>query len=100
MYTLHIEHPISDFALWAGAFARFAPLRRSAGVRGAAVRRPVDDAHFVVIDLDFDTVDDATRFQEILRSRIWADPVSSPALDGDPVTRILATEDMPDPTPR
>ncbi len=93
MYTLHIEHPITDFDVWSAAFARFAPLRESAGVRSHAVRRPVDDPHYVSVDLDFDTAEDAESFLQTLRSRVWANPSASPALAGDPITRILVTEE-------
>lgn len=92
MYTLHIEHPITDFEIWSAAFARFAPLRESAGVLSHTVRRPVDDPRYVSIDLDFDTADDAAAFLQTLRSRVWANPSASPALAGAPSTRILVIE--------
>ena len=103
MYTLHIEHPITDFDVWRQAFARFAPLRLAAGVRSHSVRRPVDDPRYVSIDLDFDTTAGAEAFLQTLRTRVWASPDSSPALAGDPVTRILVTEEAgccPGDTPR
>ena len=68
MPTLHIEHAISDFATWTTAFGRFEEVRRSAGVRGQCVRRPIDDDHYVVIDLDFDTADEAAAMLDILRT--------------------------------
>lgn len=93
MFTLHIEHPVTDFATWQAAFARFEQLRQQAGVRSYAVRRPVDDPRYVSIDLDFETGDQAEGFLQILRTRVWASPASSPALVGDPITRVLVTED-------
>lgn len=93
MNTLRIEHPITDYAVWKQAFDRFAGLRQEAGVRGHHVRRPVDDPHHVVIDLDFDTADQASRFLAILQTRVWSTPANSPALAGDPVTQILVTEE-------
>ncbi|WP_091706913.1 hypothetical protein [Microbacterium sp. cf046] len=93
MYTLHIEHPITDFDAWRGAFTRFAPLRSAAGVRSCTVRRPVDDPHYVSVDLDFDTPAGAEAFLQTLRTRVWSTPDNSPALAGDPITRILATEE-------
>jgi hypothetical protein len=47
MVTLLIEHAISDFATWCGAFDRFAEARRDAGVTAEHVLRPVDDPHYV-----------------------------------------------------
>jgi hypothetical protein len=89
MVILHIEHPISDFTVWAAAFTGFADRRRQSGVRGERVSRPIDDEHYVVIDLDFDSADQASRFLEFLRSEVWANPQRSPALAGSPSTRIL-----------
>ncbi len=89
MATLHIEHAITDFETWKGAFDRFGEFREQSGVRGHQIRRPADDRHYVVIDLDFDTVGEAQRFLEFLRTRVWSSPDNAPALAGAPQTRIL-----------
>jgi hypothetical protein len=91
MATLHIEHPITSFTDWEAAFKRFAAMRARAGVRRQQVQRPVDDAHYVVVDLDFDTVEEAEGFLSVLKERVWSSRESSPALAGDPQTRILET---------
>jgi hypothetical protein len=92
MNTLRIEHPISDFSVWRRAFDAVSGARTEAGVRAYRVHRPADDSHFVLIDLDFDTSEAATAFLGFLRSRIWSSPASSPALAGEPVTRVLTVE--------
>ena len=89
MNTLHIEHPIADFATWSAAFDRFADIRARSGVLGQRVQRPVDDERYVVIDLDFATADEARRFLGFLETTVWASRDSSPALAGRPLTRIL-----------
>lgn len=89
MTTLHIEHAISDFDLWLAAFERFADAREQAGVSAARVQRPVDDPNYVVVDLDFDTVEDAQRFLAFLQTTIWSSPENAPALVGAPQTKIL-----------
>jgi hypothetical protein len=89
MHTLHIEHAVSDLETWQAAFARMADTRRQFGVRAQAVRQPVDDDRYIVIDLDFDTEAEAEAFLEILRTRVWSIPDNSPALAGSPTTRIL-----------
>lgn len=94
MPTLHIEHAISDFDVWTTAFGRFAEMRRKAGVRDHRVRRPVDDDHFVVIDLEFDTADEARAMLELLRTKVWASPSASPALVGDAGARVLETVEV------
>lgn len=89
MVTLHIEHAITDFATWAAAFGRFAEARQNAGVRAHRVQRRVDDPLYLVIDLDFDTVESATAFRDFLHSVIWSTPDNAPALRGQPTTTVL-----------
>lgn len=89
MPTLHIEHAISNFEVWQQAFKRFERARQQAGVRSHQVRRPVDDAQYVVIDLDFATVEQAERYREFLLVNVWSSSANSPALVGAPETKIL-----------
>ena len=91
MQTLHIQHPITDFATWASAFQRFADARSQAGVRAQRVRRPVDDPNYVVIDLDFDSTDEAVAFRRFLETKVWGVEGNAPALVGSPETMILET---------
>jgi hypothetical protein len=91
MPTLHIEHPITDFDTWSAAFSRFAEIRGQAGVRSHRVQRPIDDSRYVVIDLDFETAEQAEDFLGFLKSNVWANPANAPALAGDPRTMILET---------
>lgn len=97
MNTLRIEHPITEFTVWKEAFDRFAEMRRAGGVRSHVVRRPVDDPHYVIAELDFDSVGEAEAFLELLRTRVWSTPANSPALAGAPLTRVLVTEEGPVP---
>ncbi len=86
MATLHIEHHITDFDAWASTFNRFEDARRDAGVRAYSVQRPVDDAAYVVIDLDFDTPAQAASFLDFLNTKVWT---NSPVLVGTPQTMVL-----------
>jgi hypothetical protein len=88
MTTLHIEHPVTDLAVWRAAFDRFAERRRQGGVAAERVQRPVDDDHYVVIDLDFATREQAERFLGFLQSTVWTSRDSSPARAGTPRTRL------------
>ncbi|KRE40851.1 hypothetical protein [Knoellia sp. Soil729] len=92
MHTLHIEHAITAFPTWKAAFDRFADMRAHAGVRGQRIAQPVDDDHYVVIDLDFETESAAVSFREFLQTKVWAVPESSPGLAGVPVARILVLD--------
>jgi len=93
MTTLRIEHPVGDFGTWKAAFDRFAAARKRSGVRGHRILRPVDDARYVVVDLDFQTVGEAEEYLDFLRTRIWNSPQNAPALAGTPQTRILEPAD-------
>ena len=89
MATLHIEHAITDFETWSDAFARFGEARTNAGVTSHRVQRPIDDPKYVVIDLDFETNEQAQRFLSFLKNNIWSNKANSPALAGAPQTMIL-----------
>ena len=89
MTTLHIEHAISDFDVWLKAFHRFADTRAEAGVIAHRVQRPVSEPNYVVIDLDFRTLEHAQRFLDFLRAKVWSSPDNAPALVGSPRTKIL-----------
>ncbi len=89
MSTLHIEHEITDLETWLGAFRRFEEARRGAGVRAQRVCHPTDDQNYIVVQLDFETTDEAEAFKSFLESRIWSNPDASPALKGTPRARVL-----------
>ncbi|NLG22846.1 MAG: hypothetical protein GX555_15620 [Actinomycetales bacterium] len=91
MASLHIEHPVTDLATWTPAYRRLADVRRRAGVTSESVRHPDDDDTRVVIDLEFDTTDQAHAFLQFLRSQVWAVPENSPALAGSPEVMVLET---------
>jgi len=89
MPVLHIEHEISELAVWLDAFKKFEPAREAAGVTRTEVYQPADDPNYVVINLTFENLDAATRFREFLINQIWASPNSAPALVGLPKARVL-----------
>ena len=89
MATLHIEHPISDLQTWLEAFGRFTGARREAGVLVERVHQPVDDATYIVVDLEFETVEGATKFKEFLETVVWQSRDLSPGLAGAPQARVL-----------
>jgi hypothetical protein len=98
MTTLHIEHAIKDIEMWREAFRRAAPLRAQHGVRGYDIRQPVDDEHYVTVDLTFDNAGAAEGFLVELH-KIWQTPTASPALAGTPRTRILEMVESTQPCP-
>jgi len=89
MFTLSIEHAISDFPTWKQAFDRFADARQNAGVVSHRIRRLVGDPHYLVIELEFDVQESADNFRQFLHNVVWANRDASPALVGTPASRIL-----------
>jgi hypothetical protein len=89
MPTLHIEHPISDLDTWLGAFNRFADARRDAGVTAQRICQPVDDDEYIVVQLDFRTVEAAQEFKNFLEAVVWQSKELSPGLAGTPQARVL-----------
>ena len=87
---LHIEHPITEYSTWRSAFDRFAAIRARSGVRDFRIQQPVDDPHYVVLDLDFATTAEAERFLAFLRSEVWTSAENAPALAGAPEAKVLA----------
>lgn len=89
MFTLQIEHGIKDFGMWQGAY-NADPLNRAAsGVVAERISVPLDDNHYVVVDLDFTTARAAEDFLARLHGEVWNSATSSPALAGGPKTRIV-----------
>lgn len=89
MTTLRIEHAIHEYEIWQQAFDSFAEARASAGVLSFAIRQPVDDPKYLMLDLEFDSAPAAEAFARFLHIQVWSSPASSPALAGAPQTRIL-----------
>jgi quinol monooxygenase YgiN len=86
MLTVQIEHPVPEYDKWRAAFVRDPANREASGVRRYRVYRPVDDAHFVIVELDFDDRDRAESFVTTMRG-IWKQ-VEGTVMTG-PQVRIL-----------
>lgn len=70
MYLLHIEHPIFNFDGWKQAFDGDPVGRKKSGVRRYQILRPVDDPNYVMIDLEFNTVEQAEALLAAMRV-VW-----------------------------
>jgi len=70
MHILRVEHPVADFAAWKRSFDNDPAQRQKSGVRRYRVARAVDDAGFVTVDLEFDTLAAAEAFLKVLRG-VW-----------------------------
>ena len=79
MATLHIENTVRDYPTWKAVFDKFDRMREEQNVRGYRISRHQDDPNQIVVDLDFDTADDASSFRQVL-AKIWATPQSKEQL--------------------
>ena len=70
MYMLRIEHPVPNFEGWKQAFDSDPAGREKSGVRRYQILRAVDDPNFVMIDLEFDTVQQAEALLAAMRV-VW-----------------------------
>ena len=79
MATLHVENTVKNFEEWKSVFDKFDRFRADKGMRSYRIARRVDDPNQITIDLDFDTVEDATAFRGALE-QIWRTPQSKEQL--------------------
>jgi hypothetical protein len=59
MIILHIEHTVSNFDAWKTSFDGYEEFRQKSGVRCYRVSRPVNNPNFAMIDLEFDSLNEA-----------------------------------------
>jgi hypothetical protein len=88
MTTLHIEHPIVDFATWKASFDRFESFRVESRVRSFEIHQPIDDSGYVTVRVEFDSVDDARALLAGLQ-KIWTSADAEKLGLGKPTARIL-----------
>jgi hypothetical protein len=62
MPVLQIQHAVRDFDAWKRAFDSDPVGRRQGGVRRYRILRAADDPNFVVIELEFDSTEEADAF--------------------------------------
>jgi hypothetical protein len=87
MPILQIEHSVRDYDAWKQAFDGDPLGRQQSGVRRYRVARPVDDPNRVVVDLEFDSRDEAETFRVAL-GELWTRVVAEGLID-NPQARIL-----------
>src|ERR1700730_5437956 len=85
---VRIEHAVPDYDTWKKVFDIKGPgLRAQHGARRYQVLRPLDDPRYVMIDLDFDSREDAEGFVATMR-QLWAG--SGREVSSDQRARIAA----------
>ena len=86
MTILQIEHHVSNYNGWKKAFDNDPIDRKRSGVRHYRVYRLSDDPNYVVIDLEFETVDNAQLSLNALKN-LWSKVEGTVMIN--PKTRIL-----------
>lgn len=71
MYLLRIEHAVPNFEGWKQAFDSDPIGREKMGVRQYQILRAADDPNYVMIDLEFDTVEQAEALLNAMRA-VWS----------------------------
>jgi uncharacterized SAM-binding protein YcdF (DUF218 family) len=87
MATLRIEHAVPDFDAWKRAFDSDPLGRERSGVRRYRVFRSIDDPRYVMVDLEFDTAEEAEATRAVLRE-MWS-RVQTEGLIGDQQVRLV-----------
>jgi hypothetical protein len=88
MPILQIEHSVRDFGAWKQQGFDSDPLgRERSGVRSYRILRTADDPNRVVVELEFDTSEEAETFREALRD-LWRRVVAEGLIE-NPAARIL-----------
>jgi hypothetical protein len=71
MPILRIEHEVPDFEGWKRVFDSDPADRKGSGVRQYQVLRSVEDPNYVMIDLEFERIEDAEGLLSKMR-QIWS----------------------------
>jgi len=70
MFNLHIEHPVPDYWNWKKAFDSDPVGRQKMGVRTYQIQRDIHNPNYVIIDLQFDTAQQAGALLEAMQT-VW-----------------------------
>ena len=71
MFVLQIEHAVPSFEGWKQAFDSDPVGRRTSAVRRHQIFRPVDNPNYAIIELDFDTFEEAEAMVAKLK-KLWS----------------------------
>jgi hypothetical protein len=86
MPILQIEHKVPNFDGWKKAFDSDPIGRKISGVRRYRIFRPTDDPNYVIVGLEFDTLQEAEATLAALR-KLWIEAEGKVMVD--PQTRML-----------
>lgn len=70
MILLHIEHAVPDFNKWKQAFDSDPVGRKKSGVLTYRVQRAIDNPNYAIIDLEFETLEQAEALLAAMQ-QVW-----------------------------
>ena len=93
MYILQIEHPVPNYNGWRKAFENDPIDRKGSGVTHYRISRKTDDENYVLVDLEFDTLNEAEACHAKLRN-LWSRVEGS--VVNNPQSRIIEVKEDED----
>lgn len=87
MIVLQIEHPVPDFDGWKKAFASDPIDRKGSGVKRYRVYHPVENQNYVIIELEFEELQQAENALAALQ-KLWKNVEGKVMME--PRTRMLS----------
>ena len=70
MIILQVEHPVPDFDVWKESFDNDPLHRKQSGVKSYRIFRIIGNKNYVLIELDFDNLENAERMKKALE-QLW-----------------------------
>ena len=86
MIILQIEHPVPDYGSWKKAFDIDPVNRKQSGVKRYRIFRQTDNPNYVIIELEFDKLNEAKELLAALQG-VWKQ-IEGKIITG-PKTRII-----------
>lgn len=88
MYILNIEHAVPSYERWKQAFDSDPVGREKMGVKRYQIIRPTDQPDTVIINLEFETVNEAEALLNAMR-QVWSQVAGT--IMANPQARIMET---------
>lgn len=76
MPIVRIEHTVQDFEMWKQMFDSDPADRKGSGVRRYQILRAQDEPNYVMIDLEFDSNEEAETFLRTIK-QVWDGPAKA-----------------------
>ncbi len=89
-----MRYELDEYDAWRRVFDKDPLDRKGSGVRSYRIARDVDDATAVLVDLDFDTLDEAGAFRARLRELLQDPSIPPMARAETTLTEVTEVADL------